>query len=182
VEEEAKMKSRWMVLTIALCAALVLGTTGCKHRKKNMGSPTGAGSGLGAGDTNGGIGSSGLPGGAGMMNFNPATELEKVYFDYDKCLLRGDAIATLNRNAAKIKASGGAMIQIEGHCDERGTQEYNLALGERRALAVRDYLITAGVPGNQLTTMSYGEERPEDPGHSEASWAKNRRCQFNKAQ
>jgi peptidoglycan-associated lipoprotein len=176
------MKSRWMVLTIALCVALLVATTGCKHRKKNMGSPTGANSGFGAGANNGGIGSSGLPGGAGNLVFNPATDLEKVYFDYDKCLLRQDAMDTLNRNAAKIKASGGVMIQIEGHCDERGTQEYNLALGERRALAVRDYLISAGVPGSQLTTISYGEENPEVVGQSEAAWAKNRRCQFNKAQ
>jgi len=68
---------------------------------------------------------------------------------------------------------------VEGHCDERGTQEYNMALGERRALAVRDYLINLGVPGQNLLTISYGEERPVDPGHNEAAWAKNRRAEFS---
>jgi len=107
--------------------------------------------------------------------------LQKVYFDYDKFALRPDAISTLNDNAAKIKQAPNVLIQIEGHCDERGTQEYNLALGEKRALAVRDYLMTLGIPGNRLVTISYGEERPAVEGSDESAWKFNRRCEFNKA-
>ena len=74
-----------------------------------------------------------------------------------------------------------AIIQIEGHCDERGTQEYNLALGEKRALAVRDYLMNLGVSGGRLVTISYGEESPVAMGSDESAWKQNRRSQFNKA-
>ena len=88
---------------------------------------------------------------------------------------------TLKRNAEIIKQMPNSVIQIEGHCDERGTQQYNLALGERRALAVRDYLIRLGISGDRLVTISYGEEDPADPGHSESAWAKNRRAEFNRA-
>lgn len=109
------------------------------------------------------------------------TGLQKVYFAYDSFALSPQAQATLKDNAAKIKQAPGVMIQIEGHCDERGTQEYNLALGEKRALAVRDYLIQLGIAGNRLVTISYGEEDPAVLGHDEAAWSKNRRAEFNKA-
>jgi peptidoglycan-associated lipoprotein len=107
--------------------------------------------------------------------------LEIIHFDFDSYSLRPDARAALQRNADKIKQAPGAMIQIEGHCDERGTQEYNLALGEKRALATREYLIQLGVPSSQLVTISYGEEDPLNPASNEAAWAQNRRCEFNKA-
>ncbi len=99
--------------------------------------------------------------------FTPGSQygLETIYFDFDSSSLRPDAIATLQKNAEKIKQVPGVIIQLAGHCDERGTQEYNLALGERRALAVRDYLIKLGIPGERLVTISYGEEFPADPGH-----------------
>jgi peptidoglycan-associated lipoprotein len=87
----------------------------------------------------------------------------------------------LKANADMIKKYPKVMIQIAGHCDERGTQQYNLALGERRALAVRDYLIQLGIPGAQLATISFGKEQPADPGKGEAAYAKNRRAEFNKA-
>jgi peptidoglycan-associated lipoprotein len=87
----------------------------------------------------------------------------------------------LRDNADKIKQVPGVMIQIEGHCDERGTQEYNLALGEKRALAVRDHLIQLGISPSRLVTISYGEESPEVEGHDESAWKFNRRCEFNKA-
>lgn len=113
--------------------------------------------------------------------FDSFTGLQKVYFDYDSFALRPDALRTLSENADKIKQVPNALIQIEGHCDERGTQEYNLALGERRALAIREHLIKLGVSGDRMVTISYGEERPEVEGHSEAAWSKNRRSEFNKA-
>ncbi len=108
--------------------------------------------------------------------------LQAVYFDFDSSSLRADAIEILAANAEKIKQAPGIIVQIAGHCDERGTQEYNLALGERRALAVRNHLTQLGVSGDRLVTISFGEEMPAAQGQSEGSWAKNRRCEFNKAQ
>jgi len=114
--------------------------------------------------------------------FEPATDLQMIHFEFDKSRITEEARVILQKNAEIIKANPGVIIQIEGHCDERGTNEYNLALGLRRARATRDYLISLGVDPNRLVTISYGEERPLDPGHNEVAWAKNRRAQFNKAQ
>lgn len=113
--------------------------------------------------------------------FEPATGLKSIYFDFDRYDLRQDALATLRENADKMKKVPGVILQIEGHCDERGTQEYNLALGERRGLAARSHLIKLGVSGDRIITISYGEEDPADSGHNEGAWSKNRRCEFNKA-
>lgn len=107
--------------------------------------------------------------------------LEPVYFDFDSYDLRPDALAALSGNAKKIRDTRAVIIQIEGHCDERGTQEYNLALGERRALATREHLIKLGVSSDRLVTISYGEEDPANQGHNEAAWGQNRRCEFNRA-
>ena len=114
--------------------------------------------------------------------FYGPTRLKVVYFGYDRFDLTAEAMDTLRENADKIKQVTNVSIQIEGHCDERGTQGYNLALGEKRALSTRAHLINLGVDGNRLTTISYGKEEPADPGHTEAAWAKNRRCEFSKAQ
>jgi peptidoglycan-associated lipoprotein len=104
--------------------------------------------------------------------------LENVYFDYDRYELREDARATLANNAKQLESNAAARVSIEGHCDERGTTEYNLALGEKRAQAARDYLVNYGIGADRLTTVSFGEERPVDPGHDESAWAKNRRAAF----
>ncbi|MBM3333879.1 peptidoglycan-associated lipoprotein Pal [Candidatus Sumerlaeota bacterium] len=104
--------------------------------------------------------------------------LKSVYFDYDSAVLRDDARATLDENITWLKANSTVRVQIEGHCDERGTEEYNLALGERRANAAKQYLIKNGIDASRLFTISYGESRPVDPGHNETAWAKNRRAQF----
>lgn len=113
--------------------------------------------------------------------FNEFTGLAPVYFDFDSYDLRSDALATLRENAEKVRQVPDAIIQIEGHCDERGTQDYNLALGEKRALATRAHLINLGVSGDRIITISYGEEDPADSGQNEDAWAKNRRCEFNRA-
>jgi peptidoglycan-associated lipoprotein len=113
--------------------------------------------------------------------WNKDSGLQVVYFDYDSFALRPDAMSTLRDNADKIRQVPGVMIQIEGHCDERGTQEYNLTLGEKRALAVREHLMQLGVSGDRMVTISYGEEDPAVPGHDESAWQQNRRCEFNKA-
>jgi peptidoglycan-associated lipoprotein len=104
--------------------------------------------------------------------------LKAVYFDFDQADLRSDASQTITANAARIKSSGSLAVRIEGHCDERGTVEYNLALGDRRARAAKDQLVSLGIPAGRLRTISYGKERPADPGHSESAWAQNRRAEF----
>ena len=106
--------------------------------------------------------------------------LETIYFDFDKYNLKSDARAALGRNARVLQDNPGVSILIGGHCDERGTQDYNLALGEKRANSARDYLVDLGVSTDRIRTISYGEERPEDPGHNEAAWAKNRRAEFTR--
>jgi len=98
------------------------------------------------------------------------------YFGYDRSVLNPDDLASLEMHAAILRDNPDRSVVIEGHCDERGTREYNLALGERRADAVRSFLISSGVSPRQTETVSYGEERPEDPGHDEAAWARNRRA------
>ena len=104
--------------------------------------------------------------------------LKDVFFDYDKAVVRDDQKAALTENASWLKANPGAKVLLEGHCDERGTAEYNLALGERRAKAVKDYLVGAGIAADRLSTISYGEERPFVLGHDESAWKWNRRAHF----
>ena len=104
--------------------------------------------------------------------------LKTVYFQFDEYDLQPDAIATLKANADWIKKNTRYRVVVEGHCDERGTIEYNLELGAKRAKAVVDYLANLGVDAGRLRTISYGEERPANPGHDEAAWSKNRRAEF----
>ena len=104
--------------------------------------------------------------------------LADIHFDYDQSTLTDEARATLEKHASWIQAHAGLKISVEGHCDDRGTVEYNLALGEQRARAAYDYLVSLGVPRARLNTVSYGKERPIDTGTSDAAWAKNRRAHF----
>ena len=99
-----------------------------------------------------------------------------VYFGYDSAALDGNSQATLFRQAAFLKGNPSLTVTIEGHCDERGTREYNLALGERRAAAARDYLLAQGIDPARIRVISYGKERPVAAGSSETSWSKNRRA------
>jgi len=100
---------------------------------------------------------------------------DRVFFGYDKIDLSADARRTLERQAAWLKQYGSVRVVIEGHADERGTREYNLALGERRANAQKDYLVALGIPAARLSTVSYGKERPAVLGSNEAAWSQNRR-------
>jgi peptidoglycan-associated lipoprotein len=106
------------------------------------------------------------------------TIAEMVHFDFDKSVVRKDDGATLERKIPILLANATARIQIAGNCDERGSDEYNLALGNRRASAAKQYLVAHGVEADRIATTSYGEERPLDPGHTEAAWASNRNDQF----
>ena len=107
-----------------------------------------------------------------------SVELQTIYFDYDSSVLKPEAKAKLEKGADWLKRKPKVNVQIEGHCDERGTNEYNLALGERRALAARRYLISLGISTDRIFTISYGEERPAVEGHDESAWKFNRRGEF----
>jgi peptidoglycan-associated lipoprotein len=102
--------------------------------------------------------------------------LKNIHFDFDKYNIRPADAAILKENAAMLKKYPEVKIQVEGHCDERGTIEYNLALGERRANATKKYLVSLGISADRISTISYGKEKPLDPGHNEEAWAKNRRA------
>ena len=104
--------------------------------------------------------------------------LAKIYFDFDSYKLSESSRSELVKNADLIKKDSVEKVRIEGNCDERGSDEYNLALGEKRAKAAMQYLVTLGIPTDRLSVISYGKEKPADPGHDEAAWAKNRRDEF----
>jgi len=114
----------------------------------------------------------------GIDELNRQGVLKTVYFDYDQEQLREDARATLQANAAWLRAHPGYKVRIEGNADDRGTIEYNLALGQRRADSVREYLGSLGANTSTLEVISYGEEKPATDGESETSWSKNRRADF----
>ncbi|QXM08147.1 peptidoglycan-associated lipoprotein Pal [Geomonas subterranea] len=107
-----------------------------------------------------------------------AGALEKIYFDFDSDVLSDAARKTLTDNYAKLKTMPNVKIRIEGNCDERGSDEYNLALSERRAQSAMKYLVALGIPASRLSTIGYGEEKPAVAGHDEAAWGKNRRDEF----
>lgn len=104
--------------------------------------------------------------------------IQNIYFDYDKSDIRPDAREILKANAEIFNKNGNATIVVEGHCDERGTAEYNMALGERRAQETKQYLVNLGINASRIETISYGEERPLDNRSIEEAWAQNRRVQF----
>ena len=101
-----------------------------------------------------------------------------IHFDYDKALIRGGDGSVLDQKMAILQANPGLRIRISGHCDERGSDEYNLALGNRRATAAKQYLVSHGIDASRIETVSYGEERPIAQGHDEEAWAQNRRDEF----
>jgi peptidoglycan-associated lipoprotein len=108
----------------------------------------------------------------------PAFMTERIFFDFDKSALKLEAQALLKKKAEWLKANPTAKLLIEGNCDERGTAEYNLALGERRADSAKKFLVDLGIDAKRISTISYGEERPMDPRHTEEAWAKNRNDGF----
>ncbi len=115
---------------------------------------------------------------ASLDDLNRNSPLKPVFFALDSDELGADGQRVLAEDAAVLKKYSTWTVTIEGHCDERGTAEYNLALGERRAVAARAYLVSLGIPAERLRTVSYGKEFPFDPGHDETAWSKNRRAHF----
>jgi peptidoglycan-associated lipoprotein len=179
---------------LALAIALSLGATGCKHKPPPI-THFPNNSGLNGGENNpdlgtaGALGNVGGPtamGGGDTANFNPddmaqdrsTFAADTLYFDYDSSAIKGSEESKLAAVASALKADASAKLLIEGNCDERGTEEYNRSLGERRALAAREALANEGVDASRIATRSYGEDRPADPSHSQSAWAKNRRDEF----
>ncbi|MDJ0852565.1 MAG: peptidoglycan-associated lipoprotein Pal [Myxococcota bacterium] len=160
-----------MVRWCGLAAGLLLaGAVGCQSSKTSQtqttSTPTGSEFDQGAVEPSPGPASS-------------RPELKSVYFDYDRSEIRPDARSTLSTNAQAIQGNKDwGVVTVEGHCDERGSEEYNLALGDRRANAVKRYLVDLGVPSGRLRTVSFGEARPAVPGHDESAWRYNRRSEF----
>ena len=113
-----------------------------------------------------------------LDDLNRDSPLKPLFFELDSADVSADGQRVLQENASIMKKYPAWQITIEGHCDERGTAEYNLALGERRALAAKNYLVSLGIPADKVKTVSYGKEFPFDPGHEDAAWSKNRRAHF----
>jgi peptidoglycan-associated lipoprotein len=162
---------------IALAACLIGMVCGCRTGDRKPVSNN-----AGAGDTTGGVRpdafqESGMPG-EPFAGTPVRGQFAPVYFAYDSSTIADAERATIERVATHMRAHLGYQLGVEGHCDERGSAEYNLALGERRALAVRAYLIALGVAAERIQTRSYGEEQPAQAGHSEDAWRENRRAEF----
>jgi len=168
------MKRGFGAVVIAI-GALALGFTGC--------ATTDEGSADDAASDHAGTGSEfddGSLGSGSAVSTSTISDLETVYFDYDKSNIRSDGAAVLRNNAEVIKGNTGwGELTIEGNTDERGSEEYNLALGERRAMAVKRYLTDLGVPATRLRIVSFGEAKPAVPGHDESAYRYNRRSDFS---
>lgn len=167
-------------ITLRLCAALLL-LAGCStpdEAPQQSALEGGGAGGAGAGGAGSGIASSELAGqpAPGTQEDLAVSVGDRVFFDYDSVVLNPEATSVLDGQAAWLKQYPDVVITIEGHADERGTREYNLALGDRRANAVRNYLMALGIDQERILTISYGEERPADPGNDESAWAQNRRA------
>lgn len=172
-------KAMTAVLMLACAVALVATTNGCKRKPGTKG----AGAGLGPDSDRLSLtdisSMSPLPERSELSGSLVAGQMfEPVLFAYDSAQIDPAEQSKLDRVAQHLRSNPQANLVIEGHCDERGSAEYNMALGERRALATRAYLIGAGIDGSRLQTKSFGEEQPVDPGHSEDAWRKNRRAEF----
>lgn len=167
------MKKSVSIIT-GLCVVLALSSlTGCKSLKKNPAGVYGAG----------GLYGDGMGGGLAMGDrFVGGTEhpgvFAPVYFDYDSSQVTGSERSKVESVAQSLKQNNNFAVIIEGNCDERGSNEYNLALGERRAQAIRDYLAGLGIGADRIQTKSYGEEKPANAGHDDTAWAENRRGDF----
>mgnify|MGYP001766362234 CR=1 FL=1 len=166
------MSTRRLVLAALAVSALSFG--GCSSMQSSEEAPVGDAT--GAGGYGGTAGARGSKWAGGALD-DPSSPLYNrvVYFEYDSAELLPDSRETLRAHGSYLASNRDTRITIEGHCDERGSREYNLALGERRAQTVKRYLEAEGVSGGQMGIISYGEERPANPGNGESAWAENRR-------
>ena|SRR5579859_2240015 len=186
------MKLTNFINCLAFGLILSLATAGCKHQPPGV-TPLPNGSGLsgqapvpGPGGTmppgsTEGANTGGIPQGPGHQGWNENPDQFKadtVYFDFDSSSVKPGEKSKISDVASYLKSNSSMAVRVEGNCDERGTEEYNRSLGERRALAVREELVTLGVEPNRVDTISYGKDRPADSGHDESAWKKNRRDEF----
>jgi len=188
------MKLTKSVNLLVIGLALGIAAVGCKHKPVGVtaipGAPTGAPGDAGQGGAigNGNMAndqtqSSAIPANApnshaGWKEDAQALQANSIHFDYDSSVIRSGDKPNIEAVADYLKGNPSAAVRVEGNCDERGTEEYNRSLGERRALAAREELVGLGVDASRVDTISYGKDRPVDTGHSEASHAKNRRDDF----
>jgi peptidoglycan-associated lipoprotein len=192
------MKLNQMIFPLVLALAATMATTGCKHKPPQVtpipGSPVGP-----VNDNNnpntlppgqpfdnnqavnsipGTTPTAGLDEFEGMIKDPAALAAYTVHFSFDSAAIKNNEQANISSVASALSANQSDKLLIEGNCDERGTEEYNRALGERRALAAREALAKAGISPDRIRTISYGKDKPADPGHDDAAWAKNRRDDF----
>ena len=171
------MNKRFALSVVLVCVAAI-SVTGCRKTPKKNPNDVGDINGIGNGS---GIGADGL-GAGGTRIDNPGTiidaQLAAVQFAFDSAQVDDSERAKAEAAATYLKANSGTVVTLEGHCDERGSTEYNMSLGERRAQSVRSYLMNLGIDGSRIQTKSFGTEKPKDPGHDEKAWAVNRRVEF----
>ena len=188
------MKMNPIVFTLAMAMAVTLATTGCKHTPLKVtqipgsqANPVGgdtsgntlpAGNALGNDNKVGGGDTAGLDMFEGMRKDPAALAANTIHFAFDSAAIKKSEQANIASVASALSANAADKLLIEGNCDERGTEEYNRALGERRALAAREALAKAGVSADRIRTISYGKDKPAETGHDEAAWSKNRRDDF----
>jgi peptidoglycan-associated lipoprotein len=184
------MKTIKLIYPLAFVLALTFAATGCKHQPVKVtpmpGSQTGAPSDLSGGSTlpsgesaqTGGGNTANLDEFENMIEDRAALANYTVHFKYDSAAVQKSEDSNLQGVASALSSDSSAKLLIEGNCDERGTEEYNRSLGERRALAAREALAKLGVDPARVRTISYGKDKPVDPGHDESAWAKNRRDDF----
>ncbi|MCU0560094.1 MAG: peptidoglycan-associated lipoprotein Pal [Desulfobacterales bacterium] len=184
-------KTRYGLLMMVLAAAVLFALPGCQKKQiaadaagaqsggaAGMGGAAAGRKGIGEQDLGAGAGRSGAAGSSIGAPERSAFENEDIFFGYDSSAITAEAQEVLRRKAAFLKANPAIRITIEGHCDERGTNEYNLALGEARAKSAKAFLVDLGISANRIATISYGEERPLVEGRTEEAFAKNRRAHF----
>jgi peptidoglycan-associated lipoprotein len=189
---EGKMKTMKLIYPWTFALAIMLAATGCHNHQPVSITPLPGSPGATPNDQNnlntlpmpqpvqppGGGPTANLVEFENMVMDRAALAAYTVHFAYDSAVVRKSERSNLEAVASALSADASAKLLIEGHCDERGTEEYNRSLGERRALALRESLAKMGVDPSRVRTISYGKDRPVDPGHDEAAWAKNRRGEF----
>ena len=181
-------KTGCRVLMLMLVTGLLFAIPACQKKQisSDPSAASNSGAGMGGAAARKGIGEQDLGGAAGRPGAGGAIgaserssfENEDIFYGYDSSSLTTQAQDVLRKKAAFLKANTNVRVTIEGHCDERGTEDYNLALGEKRAKSAYDYLVSLGIPAERMKTISYGKSQPIDPGKDEASWQQNRRAQF----
>jgi peptidoglycan-associated lipoprotein len=169
-EEQKMQKKLWMVVALLLVMPGLLFMVSCQKKVAAQAQPAPAP--MAAPKP------APAPAPAPVSMAAPAFMTERIFFDFDKSALKMESQALLKKKGEWLKATANAKLTIEGNTDERGTAEYNMALGERRAQAAKKFLVDLGIDAKRITTISYGKERPIDPAHNEAAWAKNRNDGF----